>query len=246
MVLDLNKKKGEKKMTPLDLAEEKYLQNMKEYVIYNESFYRRLHLPDEGRQEKLMAEYNNAVSEIVNYLLAKFPESSLNGNNSVEIELIDMNENLSNSTFNMLRVPSYPDIIDIKRGSYPTHFHVKGQFIEEAEEVECLKGLNYLLRNGKINKIFKGLTVKEARSLLDQMNILPKDNELDQVIINHDERTKLYYNFIRSIIYSLLTKAKSTADIRRARLFAASFDVDFDFEPYEAFINEQEKKLALN
>ena len=73
------------------------------------------------------------------------------------------------------------------------------------------------------------------------MRILPITNDLDKVITAYDERNKIYNNFLRSIIYSLLSKATNLADIKRARLFAASFDINFNFEPFENLVTPDQK-----
>ncbi len=241
-----NEQKEEKKeLSPIDVIERKYLNNLNEYVRFNEKYFKKYGIEsNEERENNLMTEYNNAVSEIVNYLITKFPESSLNSNCPVEIEVTDMYENLSDFTFEMLRIPTYPGIIDVLRGTYSAHFHTEGNKITEAEEVQVLPGLLPSLRNQKINNLFTGLTIKEARDLLKQMRLLPITNDLDKIITAYDERTNIYHGFLKSIIYSLLSKATTPADIKRARLFAASFDINFDFEPFDNLVTpEQTLKL---
>ncbi len=244
-MLDLFKKKGQKKekeLTPIDVLERKYLTNLGEYIEFNEKYFKEYDIDgSEERLNKLMQEYNGAVSEIVNYLLNKFPESSFNANSPLEIEVSDMFENLSDFTFNMLKIPKYPGIVDVLRGTYSTHFHTEGNKVVEAEEVQVLPGLLPSLQNQKINNLFTGLTIKETRDLLKQMRILPITNDLDKVITAYDERNKIYNNFLRSIIYSLLSKATNLADIKRARLFAASFDINFNFEPFENLVTPDQK-----
>lgn len=240
------KKEQRKELTPIEILENKYVDNLCEYIEFNEKYYEQFNIQrSEEQREKLVEEYNNAISEIVRYLLVKFPDSTFNSNLPAEIVVTDMYENLSSVAFNMLRIPSYPGIIDIIRGTYSTHFHTEGDRVTEAEEVQVLPGLLPSLRTEKINKIFKGLTVKETRDLLKQMHILPIANDLERVIKSYDDRNKVYKNFLRSVIYSLLSKAHTEADIKRARLFAASFDVDFDFTPYEALVTK-DNKLKLD
>ena len=72
-MLDLFKKKGQKKekeLTPIDVLERKYLTNLGEYIEFNEKYFKEYDIDgSEERQNKLMQEYNGAVSEIVNYSL---------------------------------------------------------------------------------------------------------------------------------------------------------------------------------
>lgn len=246
MALNFFKKKNDKrKVTPLDIAAARYLENMQEYVAYHKSLMIYSTANDENQTTKYMIEYNNAINEIVNYLITTFPTSILESQNAVEIKVSDMKEHLSENTFNMLRVPMYPSIIDVKRGYYDAHFHTKGNHIDEAEKVHMLPGLSLPLKSEKINRLFQGLTVNEAYALLMQMNLLPADNDFEKVIINYEKRTNIYHNFLRSVIYNLLTKANSETDIKRAQLFAASFDITFNFEPFIAlFKEEQALKLS--
>ncbi len=240
------KKEQKKELTLLDILEKKYSDNLNQYVEFNVKHYEEFNINTNEEQKALLIdEYNNAVSEIVNYLFRKFPNNIFDSNLSTEIIITDMYENLPSIAFNMLRIPTYPDIIDVLRGTYPTHFHTKGDKINEAEYVQVLPGLLPSLRSEKINKIFKGLTIRETRDLLKQMHILPIENELDKVIKDYDDRNNIYKNFLKSVIYSLLSKDYTEAGIKRARLFAASFDVDFNFEPYDTLITT-DQKLKLN
>ena len=77
------------------------------------------------------------------------------------------------------------------------------------------------------------------------MRILPITNDLDKVIVAYDERNRIYKGFLRSVIYSLLSKARTPQDIQRARLFADSFELDFDFKPFDSLVT-QNPKLKLN
>ena len=97
---------------------------------------------------------------------------------------------------------------------------------------ELLPGLSRILANSKINKLFNGLTPIDARELLKQMDIYPKNTELDEVISNYNERLMINQLFLKSIICLLLIR-RSTYGINRARLFADSLGISFDFWPYE-------------
>ena len=240
------KKKEQKELTPFDIITKNYLDNLSEYIRFNEKYFKSYDLEgSEDREQQLTNEYNAAINELVNYLYSKFPDSIFNSNCPVEINIPDMCENISNFTFNMLKIPKYPAIIDIDRDEYSTHFHTVGDKVVEAENVQVLPGILPSLRNSKINKIFEGRTIKETRDLLKQMRILPITNDLDKVIVAYDERNRIYKGFLRSVIYSLLSKARTPQDIQRARLFADSFELDFDFKPFDSLVT-QNPKLKLN
>lgn len=236
----------ESKPTLKEAAYNSFLDNMSKYVAFHEVSYKMsgINLDEEGRKQ-LMEEYSKFVSTIVNYLNNRFPDAVLDGNNSVDLSIADIGEELSDKAYNLLLEPQYPSIMDVKRNRCATHFHISEGKVTIAECVEALPNLDRKLAKDKINRIFEGLTVEELAALLHQMHILPRDNDIDKIIVSHKARIRVHNEFLDSVIYMILSNVSTMGDIRRARLFADIFGVSFDFEPYENLVKQDSMKLTL-
>lgn len=175
--------------------------------------------------------YTSAM-HFVNYLENTYTDETLTNDEVINLDLEKMIEGANEVTLSLFNSPKYPGLVYLNDKMYTTHFHTDGDTIYEAEGIQTLPGLSSLLANEKINKAFYGLTLVEARELLKQMDIYPQNTELDSVIENYRERKNIQYSFYKSIICLLLLR-RSNYGIKRARLFADSLGVTFDFTPFE-------------
>lgn len=191
--------------------------------------------------EEMAGPFYNSAMHFVNFLEGTYNDESLCGDEVFEIDINKMLENADNKTLELFSNPKYPELIYLNDGLYSTHFHTDGQKIYETENIQVLPGLSSCLANDKINKLFNGLNPVEARELLKQMRIYPNDTELDLVIDDYMERKNIQYSFYKSIICLLLIR-RSNYGIKRARLFADSLDVPFDFTPFERDLEQIQKK----
>lgn len=182
--------------------------------------------------QEMAGPFYNSAMHFVNYLENSYTDEILNQDQVINLDLNKMLEGADDTTLGLFNKPTFPSLIYINDGQYSTHFHTDGNVIFEAEGIEVLPGLSYALANQKINKLFNGLTPIEVRELLKQMNIYPKDTELDKVIDDYKERLKIHESFLISIICLLLIR-RNGYGIKRARLFADSLGISFDFEPFE-------------
>lgn len=189
-------------------------------------------LDDKEFYQEWAAPFYNSAMYFVEYLENKYPDQVLEADDVIQLNLADMLENADDTTRNLFNKPKFPNLIYLNDSLYSTHFHTDGDTIYEAEGIQVLPRLGMALANEKINKLFNGLTPIEARELLIQMNIYPKNTELDQVINNYSEREVINRSFLKSIICLLLIR-RSSYGIKRARLFADSLGILFNFEPFE-------------
>ena len=159
---------------------------------------------DKEFYEEMAGPFYNSAMHFVNYLENTYTDDILNNDEVIDLDLNKMLERANDTTLELFSPPTFPELIYIN-GSYSTHFHTDGKVIYDTENIQVLPGLSGLLANEKINKIFNGLTPIEARELLKQMSIYPKDKdqELDQVINGYRERQNVQHAFYKSIITSL-------------------------------------------
>lgn len=211
-----------------------YIKNINEYVEYygkeagvenpldNKEFYKKLAVP-----------YYNTAMKIINFINDRYPDEMFDNDEVVEFDYKGLMEHLNDNEKSLLLEPSYPNLVYINDAKYYTHFHIENGIVVESEGIESLPGLSRPLANEKINKLFCGLDLIDVRNLLSQMNILPKDNELDNVIRKHNEVAYLHKKFIESALCLLLVLKKNKHTISKARFLADSFGVNFDFSIFE-------------
>lgn len=186
--------------------------------------------------------YYDAGMWIVNYMFEKYPDELLGLEESIQIDTDDFIKNMSNDTKSFFMEPQYPNLVFVDVNKHSTHFHIENNKIIEAENIEVLPGLSRALANEKINKLFKGLTLIDARNLLAQMQILPRKSELDQTISLMNARNKIRKEFLESVT-ALILISRSKYSVLRAQLFADTFGVDFDFTPFIKKDDEYSLKL---
>lgn len=236
MLFGKNKKKNEKqeviKKRPLSIGE-MYLECVDYYIAYQGKL-RGIENPihDKEFYQEWAAPFYNSAMHFVNYLENQYPDQSLTEDIVIDFNLEEMLENADETAKTLFNKPLFPGLIYINDKQYSTHFHTNGDVIVDTEGIQVLPGLSNLLANDKINKLFNGLNPIEARALLKQMGIYPKDTELDSVISDYYERETINKGFLKSIICLLLIR-RSEYGIKRARLFADSLGIYFDFEPFE-------------
>lgn len=247
------KKKKEKDNTERDIIEKEtmvnpsdiYIKNVNEYV----SYYGKLLNVDKPLEDfefykKYAVPYYNSAMNIVNFVGDKYPDEVLDNDDVIEFDYEGLVNQMNSETKSLFFKPNFPDLIYINESKYYTHFHVQNNIVTDAEGVEVLPGLSYSLANQKINRLFEGLSVIELRDLLFQMGILPKDSELQRVIDINKELT--YYNkkFLESVVALFLVVHRTKYAVKRARFFADSLGIDFDFSHFEKK-EENQKKLVI-
>lgn len=223
-------------------AGELYLNYAEEYIKYMGKI-RGIDNPTDDKEfyQKNAGPFYNSAMYFVNYLENTFSDELMASETPIDIDLNDMLQGADDKTKNLFLTPKYPGLIYLKDNRYSTHFHTDGSIIYEAEGVDILPGLSSILATDKINKAFNGLTPIEARALLQQMNIYPKNTELDQTITAVKERKVVTDSFLKSIICLLLLRTNKYS-LKRARLFADSLGIYFNFEPFEKEENNILKK----
>lgn len=222
-----------------------YLRNVNEYVeYYGDILGIKNPINDKEFYESMATPYYSSAMKITNYLIEKYPDNLFAQDNTLELDYDDLVDNMDENAKKYFLVPTLPSLIYINDKKYSTHFHTDGDVITEAEGIEFLPGLSYALANSKINGLFKGLSVIEARNLLQQMSILPKNSELEKVIKNYNMNVYFNKKYLESLICLLLVVNKNSYSVNRARFIADSLGIDFDFSYYEAK-DMNEKKLAL-
>lgn len=246
MLFGKKKKKKEldiqkKILCPSDI----YIRNVAEYVEY---YGKKLNVEnpvdDLPFYEKMAVPYYNSAMRISEYIKATYPDEMFENDNVIDFNYNDFIENMDEETKSLFFVPNYPETIYIDSEKYYTHFHTYNNVVEQAEGIEFLPGLSSTLADKKINRFFKGLSVVEVRDLLLQMQILPKNNELAEIIAEHKELEYLNKRYLESVVALFLVLNKNSCNVKRARLFADSFGIEFDFEPFE--IKEvSEKRLVM-
>ena len=189
-------------------------------------------LDDKDFYQKFAGPFYNAAMYFVNYLESNISEEELNEDKPIDFDFEKMLDTADEEARNFFRATMYPNLIYLNDSKYSTHFHTDGEIIYEAEGIQVLPGLSGLLANERINKIFIGLTPREAKALLQQMGIYPKNTELDKVIKAVEERMFINTSFKKAIICLLLIK-NNKYSLKRARLFADRLGIYFDFEPFE-------------
>lgn len=212
---------------------ELYLSYAEEYIKYMGKI-RGIDNPVEDKEfyQKYASPFYNSAMYFVNYLENNISNEQLVAETPIEIDFKTMLDNADDQAKNLFLAPKYPGLIYLKDNRYSSHFHTDGTIIYEAEGIDILPGLSRILATEKINKVFNGLTPVEARALLQQMGIYPKNTELDQTITAVKERKVVTDSFLNGIICLLLIK-NNKYSVKRARLFADSLGIYFNFEPFE-------------
>lgn len=208
-----------------------YLANITQYIQYLGDKL-GIENPNENRDffDTWGAEYYNAAMYFVKYLENNYTEETFSNNPDVQLDVEDMIKGMPDEAKLLFGSPKYPDLIYIDEGRYSTHFHLKDNKVSDAEWVEVLPGLSRVLANEKINKLFCNLTISEVRALLQQMNILPKNNELDKIIEDVKKRELINRNFLETIL-ALIIIQREKYTLERARLFAEAFGIKFELDP---------------
>lgn len=221
-----------------------YLDIVSEYIDYKGSLEG---IKDASKNQEYFEKegsiYYKAACYFSNYMREKFPDSLLDSDEVLEIDIEDMKMGMDEHAAQFFYPPTYPSIIYIDDTRFSTHFHISDEVVVGAENVEVLPGISRVIANEKINKLFEGLTVSELKALLSQMHVLPKGSQLEDTIVNHNVLQIIHGNFFKCVIYLILIDRSRNA-VKRARLFADSMGVDFDFAPYDAR-EIYDKKMAL-
>ena len=217
---------------PLSLGE-LYLSYASRYVSYQGKMNNVSNpLDNSDFYKQYAAPFYNSAMYFANYIDNIYTEDVLESNNIPEINISCMLQNASEENRKFFCSPKYPEIMHIKASDYTSHFHIKENIIEEAEDIHLLPGLSDLLANERINQLFVGLTPIEALALLEQMNICPKNSTLEQYINKYKEMKYVNEGFLMSIVCLLLIR-RTKHSVTRARLFADSLGIDFDFSQFE-------------
>jgi hypothetical protein len=228
-------------LTPSDI----YIKNIYEYVNYHGKKI-GMENPSDNIEffKKMAAPYYNTAMNIVKYVTEKYTDDILNTDEVIEFDYDDFIKMMDEETKSFFFPPNYPSLIYIDASRFTTYFHVANNVISESENIEVLPGLSSALANKKINKLFNGLEIPEVRYLLLQMGILPNNTELEKVIIEHNEYVYLNKRYLESVVSLFLILDRKNFSLKRARLFADSLGISFDFSPFEQkeFL---EKKLSL-
>lgn len=193
---------------------------------------------------QLKEEYINSIITIINYLRNTLTNEQLDScTHTIDINLRALLSKCPNTISSLIKEQDYAETIYITDNKHLPHFHTLNGYVDMAENIEALPGLNHILANQRINSCFNRLSIIEARALLNQMSLLPPDNNLDKEIASFNERNNLHKLLIRDIIESLLS-TKNKYDLTRAMIFASCFDVPFDFTPYN-HDNDKNKTLEF-
>ena len=181
---------------------------------------------------------------IVTFFEKCYPDDVLATDEVLEFDYNGLVSQMNYEMKSLFLKPQFPDLIYIDKAKYSTHFHVEDNIVTDAEGIETLPGLSSALANQKINRLFEGLSVIEVSELLLQMGILPKESELQSTINKYIELT--YYNktFLESVIALFLVIRRTKYAFKRARFFADSLGIEFDFSLFEKE-NENTKKLVM-
>ncbi len=242
---DKKKVKEEVKIEKKVCASDIYLRNLNEYIEFYASLVDKQNpLDDMSFYNMYAVPYYNAATQIADYLKEKYPDTVFSSEDVITLDVDDMIQAMNDETKEFFLKPKYPNLIYIDNTRYFTHFHVQDGVVFETEGIEALPGLSRTLANTKINKLFNGLNVTEVKDLLKQMNILPENTELEGCITMHKKLNQLNEKFLESVVCLLLILSKNNSTIARARLFADSMGIYFDFQPFEVEMNP-EKKLQL-
>lgn len=220
-----------------------YLENISRYIRYSREIMKPLSY-DKDNQEYDIKSYTETINHLVEYLRSTFTTDVLKDGSSLELDVKKMCEGIDNAVIYSLYEPKFRDIIYILSEEKYPHFHTNGKYVLSAEGINCMPGLNVNLRKYRINEIFEGFDMFEARDLLRQMKLLPPNNNLEREIHLYEQATMIHKDFILSVVYNLLMSGEAD-DIVRARLFADSFGIDFDFKPYEGKDKEDTRKLCM-
>ena len=226
-------------------ASDIYMRNINEYVEY----YGKLldvqnPLEDMEFYERIAVPYYNAALNIVNFVNNNYPDELFTTENVIEFDINGLVEQMSDEAKKLFFKPNFPSLIYIDEGKYFTHFHVQDDKVYEAEGIQALPGLSGALANEKINRLFEGLSPIEVRDLLVQMNILPKNSELENVINNYNAQVYFNQKFLESTICLLLVVQRNNIGVNKARFLADNLGIKFDFTPFEKH-EEKEKNLAI-
>ncbi len=248
MIFGKKKKNNEVEPVTIEKKEisigDRYLECANRYIEYQGKLrYVENPLDDKEFYQEWAGYFYNAAMHFVNYLETTYSDVAFENENVINLNLEEMLENADDTTRGLFFKPKFPALIYINDSRYFTHFHTDGDIVIESEGVEALPGLSRVLARNKINKLFEGLTPIEVRELLKQMSIYPKDTELDKAIDDYGERSTINQSFLKAVIYLLLIR-RSSYGIKRARLFADSLGIYFDFKPFEKS-EEQNRKHVL-
>lgn len=235
----LFKKKEDKKSNLDDILArdmEIYLGRMKDIYFIN-----GMKFESEDR-ESCIVEYSNALSYFQGYLENKFDDATLESGNALNINEEEMLGKAPKYAQRLFQKPKYSGLIYINSSDTYAHMHTDGENVTGVEGVQSIKGLDPKLQKEKINNIFNGMTVEEAAALLTQMRLVQKENsELYRAIYVYHVREEIRKSFYNDIIYAIL-KSNSQMKVTRARLFADTYGVDFDFIGYEKEDSKELKK----
>ncbi len=232
-----------KKTTTDNVLQTYYLEHISEYVRFSKEIMKPLSYDKENQEYDIKC-YTNAIEHIITYLRNAFSSETLQSGNVLEIDVNKMCEGIDNAVIYSIYKPKFRDLIYIiSEEKYP-HFHTNGNVVVEAEGIHTMLGLNPNLRKIKINGMFEGLDLIEARDLLKQMQILPKGNNLEKEINFYEQSGIIHRDFILSVVYNLLMSGDQD-DVIRARLFADSFGIKFNFTPYEEKDAKDSHKLCM-
>ena len=210
-----------------------YTSGINEYIEYNKKI---MMFPEKIsiKIPALKEEYSAGITSIINYLRSTLTEFRIDNKDSfgtninpLELDLQSMFAECPNILINLIRNQNPPEIINIIDNQHMPHIHLSGETIEMAEHLELLPGLNRLLVNDRINKMFEGLNIFTAEALFKQMNLLPKNNNFERVLERYRERVILHRLLIKDIVDSLIS-TDSRYDIERARIFLSYFDVEYN------------------
>lgn len=184
--------------------------------------------------------FNSWVDDIVNYLLNTYPATDINCNisefdvsNYAPLDFKDLQNNVCSEAILMLVKPvAMPDMLYLgDRNNVctcPCIYFNKG-VIYSAENMEKFENLNNELKKEKFNNLFVGLDVFEVKALLDQMNVLPTENELDEYLEMYKNLLTKYNIFVKAIINKLIINGGLNYGVKRALILVTALGFDFDF-----------------
>ncbi len=220
------------------------INSLSDYINYTKTFIVPPKLFD-AYYPNILEDYAHTIYKIITYLRTVLKKEMLTNETTFNLDINELIKSCCDKIHLPIIPPDYDSIIYLLGDSRPAHFHISEGKIEMAENLETLPELLPILTS-KINSFFQGLTVPEAQALLNQMRLLPKDNDFESSIEAFKKRQILHTKVILDICLSLL-KTKDPDDLLRARIFISYFNIYFDFTPYENALNQSKngKNLAL-
>ncbi len=232
------KKKDKKEKTIDDIIENDvaiYLQYIKDINFMSQAFL------SADYKKILASNYVGSINCFVQYLEVTFDDGTLSAGNVLTIDENEMLTSVPDCAKELFLPPAIQDLIYINEPNDYAHMHTENGKVVEMESVHTLRGLDPILRNVKINSLFNGMSVDEAYALLNQMGLVNNGNsELERMLFVYKVKKQIRRLFLRDIIYKLLSR-ETEMSIVRARLFADTYQVDFDFSYYELKLEEQKR-----